>query len=237
MTRAVLGLTAALLGCSDGAPSAAPKTLDQVSAEVQLESANKLGPHHYLATVRVIELAGDEESTRDETTELVWGDWDNFKHLRRVDGEVVSGALVLNAKAWRKTAGGKWKKKPDAEPVRAGLRGIWNAWDQAFEPFGDRIAYADAGRDLIEGRPVQVYTLSLAPDPLANERGAKRRAREGGPVDIRGQVWVDEATAVRLKADVTGVVERLGTKRTIHLSLTRSAVGEPPKLKPPGQNP
>ena len=93
-----------------------------------------------------------------------------------------------------------------------------------------------AGNETLEGRPAEVYTLggSTANDPTG------MLAAVGMPVtDLKGQVWVDQATGALLKAvlDYTGqVTDSSGNKTTGpgHLEITVTQVGQV-TVKDPGQ--
>ncbi len=92
------------------------------------------------------------------------------------------------------------------------------------------------GTETVEGRPAEVYTLggSTANDPTG------MLAAMGMPItDLKGQVWVDQATGALLKAVIdysAEVKDSSGNKATGpgHLEVTVSQVGQV-TVKDPGQ--
>ena len=78
---------------------------------------------------------------------------------------------------------------------------------------------------MVEGRPARRYTVSLAPEA---DDGASQRKRRSGvpwPSSLEGFVVIDEATAVRLEADVTGVLTQASGDRSVRLRLARTSIG------------
>jgi hypothetical protein len=229
------------VGC--GASNPSEPTLGDASREVQFESVDRLGPHRYLASIRHRASRPDGGVDRtDEAVEIRWQDWDTFEFRRVVDAELQSAVVTVDGRPWSLRSKGRWELREDAEPYRLDLRQSWNAWDQALEPFKDRILLEEEGAELFEGRAVRRYAVRLAPEPEdANApRGkGKRRRKLHEPaetttlVSLSGRVWVDEGTAVRLQADVTGELEHRGRTRTVELQLTRSGIGLAQDIQPP----
>ncbi len=233
-----LGAALALLaacsgrGCREEEPA---PDLAEVSEQAQFATVEQLGPHHLLATINRKEYRDDElVSSASETLDIRWQDWDHFLLRRLVDGDIVYAVRVVDGRAWLRRGVRRWDAKDDAEPYRLQLRTTWNAWDEALELFRDRIAYKDLGTGVVEGRPARRYAVSLAPAEPVPEKRAKRRASEGGPTALAGTLWVDEATSVRLQAEVMGTWVRGGTRKEITLRLNRSGIGEPQRIRAPG---
>jgi len=236
---AVLALSAGVACTPEGPPAA---DLADASVEVQFESVDRLGPHRYLASIKHRTVRDDGGVSRtDEAVEIRWQDWDTFEYRRVVDAELQSAVVTVDGKPWTLRSRGRWEAREDAEPYRLDLRQSWNAWDQALEPFGDRVQLEEAGQELFEGRPVRRYRVSLAPEAerTASTKKGKRRRKvhvprhDDGPVSLSGVVWVDEGTAVRLQAEVTGELTQRGRQRTIDLQLTRSGIGLDQGVSPP----
>ena len=246
-TRLVFAQCVLLLaGCDmfGGAPPEHIPTLDEVSGQVQFESVERLGSHHFLATVyREEERGGVVSSVSEETVEIKWQDWDHFEYRRLVNGRAKSEVRVVRGHAWVKKGSGKWSRKDDAERYRVQLRGTWSAWDNALESFLDRLLLTEQEGGLVEGRPVRSFAVGLTSEVVerlaAGENkvkvrdGMQRRAREGGPVKLSGSVSLDEATAVRLAADVKGVYRRGEVIKRVELKLTRGSIGEPQVIRKP----
>jgi hypothetical protein len=212
---------------------------------VQFESVDRLGPHLYLASIRHRASRSDGDVDRtDEAVEIRWQDWDTFAFRRVVDAKLQSAVVTVEGKPWSLRSKGRWERREDAEPYRLDLRQSWNAWEQALEPFDERILLEEEGAELFEGRAVRRYTVSLAPEPEEDEllsrgkgkRRRKKRHRQANPVQLlslSGRVWVDEGTAVRLQAEVIGELEHRGRRRTVELQLTRSGIGQSQDIEPP----
>lgn len=234
-----------LLGCGwiactpEGPPA---DDLAKASHDIQFESVDRLGPHRFLASIkhRVVRGGGDIDRT-DEAIEIRWQDWDTFEFRRVVDARVQSAVVAVNGRPWTLRSRDRWEPREDAEPYRLDLRQSWNAWEQALEPFGDRVVLEEAGQELFEGRPVRRYRVSLAPEktPVETTKAGKRRGKAHVPRhndsldSLSGLVWIDEGTAVRLQAEVSGELTQRGRSRTIDLQLTRSGIGLDQGITPP----
>ncbi len=230
-TGLVAALVVLVVGCG---PSASDEVdLGQVSQEIQFQSVDNLGPHKYLASVaRTESRAGQVAVESVETFEITWQGWDDFEVRRTVDGDPAGVVRVAAGEAWVEK-NGKWQSRGDAEPYRQELRATWSGWDQALDAFRGRVDLLEAEDGVVEGRPARRYTVALRPEPKVGKAKAKRQAREGGPTAIEGFVWVDQTTAVRLVADVTGTVQRGDVMRTTHLKLARSGIGQDQGIEPP----
>ena len=239
----ISAVAALWFGCGATDPNA--PTLSDASQEVQFESVDRLGPHLYLASIRHRAARADGAVDRtDEAVEIRWQDWDTFAFRRVVDAQLQSAVVTVEGRPWSLRSKGRWERREDAEPYRLDLRQSWNAWEQALEPFDDRIVLEEEGSELFEGRAVRRYTVSLAPESdddavLARGKGKRRRqtrhqkASSVQLLSLTGRVWVDEGTAVRLQADVTGELEHRGRRRTVELQLTRSGIGQSQDIEPP----
>lgn len=222
-------LSACGRGSGDDAP---PPTLEEVSEKVVFGSVASLGPHRLEADVvrRIFEPSGGV-TERDEHVVMAWQDWDNFMLRRLQDGQVVSASLVVKGNLWVRGPKGRMRQADDPEPHRAELRLVWNLWDEALEPFRDRIELTEQESGVIEGRPARSFAVSLKaleiPVPKAQVE----------PLELSGTVWLDQATAVRLLAEVRGAWRNLGgddRRREVGLYLVRSRIGEDQGLKAPG---
>jgi hypothetical protein len=214
-------------------PDVEEVSLAQVSQEIQFQSVDHLGPHAYLASIQRTELRDDVVVTdSQEVFEIRWDGWDDFEVRRSVDGKLASALRVVDAVAWWQR-NGRWVNRGDPEPYRQELRMTWNGWEQALDLFRNRVALDQPEDGVVEGRAARRYEVSLAPPAAVGKARRRRRESEGGPVSLEGFVWVDEITAVRLVADVSGEVQRGGVTRRVHLKLARSAIGQDQNIERP----
>lgn len=245
-TAAGAAAGALIVACGDD-PRVAE--LAEVSQQLSFESVDQLGPHHYIGSLKHEAERSDGSVDRtDEAVEIRWQDWNSFEYRRTVEGELDSAVVARDGTPWQLLSGGSWRKGTDAEPYRLELRQSWNAWDQALEPYLERIRYVDRGTELVEGRQARRYAVELAPVPTVSEdapakAGKRRRARAAKAkpkaadadrlVSLSGEVWVDESTAVRLLADVEASRVHRGRRHTVRLKVVRSDVGRDQKIKAP----
>jgi len=240
-----LALLLGPIGCAD---ETGP-TLADASTEVQYESVASLGPHRMTATTRRTELRDGAPTTDvQEAMEITWQSWDAFEMRRLVDGEQVSLVRVADGRAWAQRGDGSWVARGDPEPWRQELRIAWSAWDQALEPFDDRVTLTEVGDDVVEGRRARRYTVSLAPPSTPTRRAGRakakgkpgrkarrRRAAEAADplLDLSGEVVLDAGTATRLLARIEGRWTQDDRIRTVALDLRRSGIGQPQTLLSP----
>ena len=243
----LLGL--ALLGGCLGESEA--EKLAAASEDVVFDSMDKLGPHHSLARLRqTVRRPNLDPQESEDAVEIWWQDWDHFEHRRVADGRLASAVRVMSGVPYLSRPGADelWVERADADPYRLELRAAWNLWDQALGPFEGRIHYEDQGAEVIEGRPVRRYTLSLSPLPEAEapapakakrkaKAKAKAKAEAPAPADpllsLSGELWIVIATAVRLVAEVEGARAQGDRRVEVALQLAVSAIGADQGLKLP----
>jgi len=232
--RAVwVAVSCSAVACAgDAVPEAPPLTLAEASEQVTFASTEMLGPHRFLATSTRVESRYDSELSRhEETIEVRWQDWDNFRYERSVDGRSVEAVVVSGGRGWTQR-GRSWSSVADAELYRTQLRMTWNAWDQGTRSFGERLALSASEADTVEGRPARRYTVSLAEATVADAPGPRTQGKMD-PRSLSGVLWVDEATAVRLMAQLDGVLSRDGYTQELRLQLARTEVGVTQEIEPP----
>ena len=243
-----LALALGCRGCSEP-PVEQGMTLTEAADEATFASVEKLGPHRCLSSiVRTDSRDGVAGASHTEVAEIAWRSWDRFRVTRVMDGQPVSDAIVVGGKPWARSYQGPWEAREDAETFRVQLQATWDSWDPAMEPFGERVAFTEVGRELIEGRWARKFTVTLGPDPEAavataaadpaappKKKKKKKVAHRSGftPVALSGTVWLDEQSAVRLLASVEGQVSQGNLVRSIQLKLTRSDFGEDLNIDPP----
>jgi len=216
-----------LAGCgSCGSELDTEVPLEQVANEVQFESVERLGPHVFTATIsRTRTSSGKVVSQSDETIETIWQDWDSFKHRRLGDGDLRSAVIVTDSGVWTRRLGGGYTRADDAEVFRVQLRTTWRIWDEALEQFAGRIVLTPDRDAVVEGRPARRFAVSLAPDSDDAASQRKRRSGVPWPSSLEGFVVIDEGTAVRLEADVTGELTQGSSIRSVRLRLARTSIG------------
>jgi hypothetical protein len=227
----LLGLT----GCQSCEESTVPEAaLPSISTEVQFASVKQLGPHRMSANIhRKDERGGQISIENDETLVLIWQDEDFFDSKVIRDGEIQSQVVVSEGVPYSRRRDGSWVRKEDAEPVRVGIYTTWNVWENALDLYNDRIVYSDPVADVYEGRDVRRYTVSLSDAEASSKRAARRKRRDGEPILLDGYVWLDGQTAVRLKAEVTGVWRKAELEKTVQLSMARTDVGQTQLISAP----
>ncbi|NOY25518.1 MAG: hypothetical protein GXP62_06555 [Oligoflexia bacterium] len=213
------------------APPPPEALLADASSDVTFASVEMLGPHHYLSSLtRTDSRQGVPDRVVDEVVEISWQDWDNFQVRRLVDGDPQRETIVADGHAWVKT-GDRWDARDDAEPHRLQLRTTWNTWDQVLASFQQHMKLVPAGDDIVDGRSASRYTLEMLPADQAP------RPKSWGfqPISLQGTVWVDKATAVRLKVQLQAVSRRQGLTQSVRFTLQRSNIGEFQEIRsPPG---
>lgn len=204
-----------LLACNGEPPP--EEQLAAASTTVTWDSAASLGPHRYEA---VVDRRTFSEST--ELLELRWGDWDNFELSRRHDGRLAERMVMIDGRAWKGTT--KLNEVDDAELARHQVRTTWNVWSEALDPFRYVMRLDHSGEGVVEGRPVETYTLSIDP-----ERSTPPGRHQ--PVSLSGSVQLDGATAVPLLAQAEGIyADSTGEERSVQVRVTRSEIGVVPDI-------
>lgn len=208
-----------LLACSAGEPPA-EVAIAEASGQVTWESTALLGPHHYTASVETVRYG--QPST--QSIDVLWADWNNFQVERRRDGRLNSRVLLIDGQVWQGDDR-RMQTSDNAELYRRELATTWNMFEEALRPFETVIVVEKTGETVVEGRPALTYAVSMSPPG------------EGltfTPTVLSGTMTVDEGTAVRLLADVSGtVVDAKGTPRITTIKLARSELGVVPELSAP----
>ncbi|MCB9760439.1 MAG: hypothetical protein H6739_11425 [Alphaproteobacteria bacterium] len=226
--RADLLLIAALTLCGCDRGPSPEALLIEGSRTVTMDSAAMLGPHRYEATT--VRQWADETRGSSETFELDWGDWDHFATRRLRDGRLRAELRVIDGVAYVRQ-GDRFTRYDDAELHRGELRSTWSTWEQAMAPFAARLQLTEPEDAVVEGRPATRYRVSLAEGDAPD--GDQR------PLSLSGTVTLDQATAVRLLAEIEGRYEEPGGRRSpprereVRFSMTRSGFGTPPTLETP----
>ncbi len=207
---AALGLALALapMGCE---PEVAPEQeLVRASREVGFGDIASLGPHRLEATIqRTVIVSGERRPGAQDQIQLVWQDWDNFQLARRRGGEIISQVLVEEGSAQVRKPDGTLAPAADVEPHRVELRMAWDVWSLGLSVFDGMMAFEHQGESQLEGRTASQYRVLLAGD------GPQRVGRVVAD-GLEGSLWLDEASAVRLMAEVKGRWHRVGQEEVVH---------------------
>ncbi len=193
---------------------------------------------------RTLQVEGSPPAAPDlETTVLRWGDPDAWSSARARDGRVVRSVLVREGIAWLgDTSPGV--RQPDAEPFRVQLAQTWDPWDAALSVVRGQLALVDeedvSQRD---GRKAWRHSVHHAAPTATGETTGKRGRRPGAAptwtvTSARGDVWLDEVTAVRLEVNVRVEARRtagVGPQQTLILELESTVhdLGTIPTLETP----
>jgi hypothetical protein len=231
MIGSSLGLLA-MLGCPSSAPIEKPATIEGVSQAITFDSVSRLGPHFSSSSIHRQEHRGGEltaEST--ESIEIAWNNPESFHFQRHVDGELSFEAIVHEGLSASREGRGPWREEFDGERARMDVYTAWNAWDEALAGFRERIGFDEAGSSVIDGRPAQRFQVILV--PLPEPSGRKRTSKRMLPHALKGEVVLDKATAVRLRADVTATEVQGDIRKWTQLKITRSGIGELQGIEPP----
>lgn len=219
-----------LLACSGGEPAVSPPAAAQKTTFTTLRDLGSFRLGSSLErSVRYGESAPEVTLT---ASELAWQDPDHFAYTRLRDQRVESRLVVYDGVGWLSTGTGPWSRRGDPEPLRAQVARGWDPWTEAVGGFEDDFVFTDVGRDEVDGRRARRFELSLAPPPATAGKAPRRRS---GWVTtaVGGEVWVDEATALRLQARVQVEAEMRGQAQSITLLMSVTSVGGDVGVTPP----
>ena len=243
-------------------PEAARRVLRMGAAEI----TERVGPHRYQATLAYEWAAPGGAVKLSETRTVlagpggVSGDFHGTLENSRDQGlEVMRVKGQVFARNRYGTFRQRLRDRGMAERTRTELTGALRDMDALFQ---GRLQLAAAGSGSHEGRPVQRYTVSLGErsedaaassvrlPPMAQPRNGRdtttqRRAaffEKREPRALTGEVWVDDATAVVVKAQLRGKLHVPGSEKTagaadlqLTLDSALGAMGKNPGLAPPAE--
>ena len=233
MTRGLL-LTVLLLGlgCTPGEEAEVPATIETVSQEITFDSVARLGPHHGVADITRIETRdGTEPRETTESIDIAWNSWTSFHFQRLVDGTPTFEVIAHDGHASSRDGRGPWRADLDGEMARMDVYTKWNAWDEALGSFRDRITFEDMGDTVVDGRPAQRFKVGLA--QLSERAQRRNNDRRLMPHRIEGEILLDKASAVRLRASIEAIEKKVGLTRRTVLTIRRTAIGEVQAISSP----
>jgi hypothetical protein len=206
-----------------------------------------LGPHVWDAS---LDVRGDRAglySSREVVSKLVWADLDRSL-FEEIAGGRLNREIRIADDVWRLNAhDGQYRHTTEVGGTIIQLRTL-EFWDQAVAGFARQLAWQRLGADAIDGRPVTVWKLQLAPPPALDSSdlvspsfAATRLGLATTPISLNGTVYVDDATGNRLLAEVSGrfVAAAMvgGRDPTDEVQVTyrerRSLTAVPPSVEPP----
>ncbi|MFZ5470264.1 MAG: hypothetical protein ACOZIN_12585 [Myxococcota bacterium] len=239
--------------------AAHPRIARRILGMGAAEATERIGPHHYQATV-TFEWTGNARTVRlVETRTLragpggVNGDFHGVIENSREQGLEV---LRVHGEVFAKSRHGKFRqRRRDRGIAEREREEIFGAVKEIDALFRGRLALAPSGTVTHEGRTAWRYTVSLGPpmagsseevlppptypkgeaDPTTRLRLAFFDQRE--PRSLQGEVLVDAQTSVVLKARLDGrlAVSSDGGDAHLHLKLdaVMTDVGKDPGLSRP----
>lgn len=215
-----------------GAVEDAAVPLPAAAEKATFATVSGLGSYRLLADVRR-SVGGDGAVplVSTESVELRWSDSDNWSYVQRRDDRVRSEIRVRDSIAWANGGNGPLVNKGDAEPFRVQLAGTWDPWSWALEALSSGLLVTPEGVEIVEGRRAVRHAVAPAPPPEKPRRGWTVTAADG-------EVWIDEATAVRLKGRVRIEAVSGAQKQDVALTFTFGGIGaDPDASSPPGDKP
>ena len=238
LRRLIVGSILFLMGCQSCEQSSElqeqAEELAEISTGIQFASVKELGSHQMVAQInRRVERDGVVDIENDETLILVWANDDSFQIQGLRDGRMMEEFVVHQGTPYKRKKDGSWVQTTDAEPVRVKVNEFWNVWDVALDKYRGRIKLVDPVPEVYEGRDAQRYTVALTELGARSKKVAQRLRKNGLPVHLDGQVWLDSQTAVRLKAEVTGVWQKGTKEEIVQFTMERTDLGTTPEVGMP----
>jgi len=217
-----------LAGCGAGNNASNQKDqLLQSSESATFDTVTRLGSHHFEA-----ELVRESLFNGQKTVEKVvvdWGDWDNFQLQRYRNDRLRAETRVVTATAYAKSGKGRFRQASDAELYRVEMRHSASFWGRALEAFRGLVHAERKESTTIDGRTAHRYELSFRSEANAPSRGHQA-------IELIGEMWIDEITAIRLSGQLEGRYLKNGhpdKEVRISLKLKRSEIGIQPVIERP----
>jgi hypothetical protein len=221
----VIGLLGVLACVGSAEEEALPPPV--AAEKATFATVSGLGSYRLQAEVRR-SMGGEGTPPRvsTESFELRWRDADHWSYVQRRDERVRSEVVVWDAVAWTNGGDGPLVQKGDAEPFRVQLAGTWDPWSWALEGLAHGVHLEPDTIEIVEGRRALRHTVSPVPPPEKLRRGWTVTAADG-------EVWIDEASAVRLKGRVKVEAVSGAQKQDVELTFGMGGVGLDPEVSPP----
>jgi hypothetical protein len=213
------------LACAE--PEASPEARVEAAEMATLASVSELGS--YVMSSKIVRtwsaVGGDKRKLEEEMT-LRWEDADRWSLRWLRDGRQTQRVVLFGGSPWVATGDGALSRKSDPEPYRVQLASAWDPWDLALDQVHRQVGLSFLRPDVYEGRPVRVFSTTLLPLPPKSHASWTATA-------IAGEVWLDEATSVRLKVDLT--LSAQGKRETLDLEfmMAVAGIGQPADVADP----
>jgi hypothetical protein len=171
-----------------------------------------LGPHVFEAT---LDQAGDRQGafgSRDAGVRLSWAELDTYS-FREVDsGRLVREEIRIDRDLYRRASEtGPYQLLDGVPGDSLILHRTITLWESALGPFSQQASFEEQKESTIEGRPVKVWRVTMAPAPtaaadlpVAPEVAARMLGRTTTVLSLTGSVYVDIETNNRLLAELEG---------------------------------
>lgn len=228
------------------------------------EATERIGAHDYLAKLSFDWTAGQHRQALTETRQLTaaaGGVSGDFHAVIENDRDQGMEVLRVRGEVFARSRYGKFRQRlRDRGMAERAREEITSPLRDVNALFNGRLALKPDGTGTHEGRTVYKYDVALAPeaqaqttaadvplpeliapkdgvDPSTQLRQAFFANRE--PKSLSGEVWVDEATQVVVKAKLNGRLAVAATESSpaaelkLTLDSTISDIGKDPSLKPP----
>lgn len=217
-----------LLACDEGRPEPlAPEVFPEAAERTTFASSEALGAY-------VMEAHSEVTTTREggpsqlvrEVTRLRWQSEDEWQWQELREGELISEVRVWQGVAWRRSGNGELRRQADSASARADLTLSADPWSAALGTSASRVEYRDPVEEDIEGRKVWRYRLALRPNDAPG-----RRSRD--VTRVEGQVWIDQATAVRLAGELTIETTFRSRRTSTQLRFAVTNLGGKAGVEPP----
>ena len=225
---ATIAVCAILIACGGKDNNNSQDNLLQASESATFENVTRLGPHRFESGMTRESQQGGQKTV--EEVRVAWADWDNFQLQRYRNSRLRAENRVLRGKAFAKSGKGRFRKARDAELYRVEMRHSASSWGQALEPFRGRVKAHQEESAMFNGRPAKRYTLGLDEGPQPTKGHV--------PLELTGEMWLDEATAVRLYGRLSGRYLKNGKESAetlVALELKRSEIGIVPVIDRPSE--
>jgi len=172
-----------------------------------------LGPHLFEATW---DRRGDRQGihpSSEAVYRLVWSEIDEYQFTEVAeDARLRMEEIRLVDEVFRRTsADAPYQRSVGVPGDSLILTRTLRPWASALSSFGDQVAYERLQDSTVEGRPVRVYRISLAPPvapgsdrPLSLEEAANRSGLALTPISLSGLAYIDIETGNRLLAEIEG---------------------------------
>ena len=210
-------MTGCFDGCGDEAVPSVP-TFESGGVEMvrgppgmSVGTLRGLGSHVWEATM---ELRGDRGGvwpSREITSKLVWSELD-FWEFEEISGGTLRRERQVDRNLYRRhAADARWTQSAAPAGNALILQRTLQLWTQATAGFEPQLAWRELGEEVIEGRPVRVLRVDLAP-PMAPDSpvpvdptvAGNRMGLATTPLELTGTVYVDVETGSRLLAELDG---------------------------------